>query len=198
MTTSTRPEDRRDKRIADALSMRCSRTRDARRPADEGRTRPPQPDWARVRHGRGTFGPGNTDAQVGTTLLTCADTLRAGDGNRTRVASLEDWGSTIELRPHGGPGGRPVASVPGLRSRLETRSRWWTMAALHCSCHGVWRSLVAHSLWERGAVGSNPATPTTPRPCPVRPHEGRLDSAEPEIAGRTPCGSPRLSARHRP
>ena len=28
----------------------------------------------------------------------------AGDGNRTRVASLEDWGSTIELRPHGRPG----------------------------------------------------------------------------------------------
>src|SRR6266480_4414059 len=27
---------------------------------------------------------------------------------------------------------------------------------------GVWRSLVAHSLWERGAVGSNPATPTPP------------------------------------
>jgi hypothetical protein len=26
---------------------------------------------------------------------------RAGDGNRTRVASLEDWGSTIELRPRG-------------------------------------------------------------------------------------------------
>ncbi|CCH20801.1 hypothetical protein MILUP08_45694 [Micromonospora lupini str. Lupac 08] len=24
----------------------------------------------------------------------------------------------------------------------------------------MWRSLVAHSLWERGAVGSNPATPT--------------------------------------
>jgi hypothetical protein len=24
----------------------------------------------------------------------------AGDGNRTRVASLEDWDSTIELRPH--------------------------------------------------------------------------------------------------
>ncbi len=23
----------------------------------------------------------------------------AGDGNRTRVTSLEDWGSTIELRP---------------------------------------------------------------------------------------------------
>ena len=26
-------------------------------------------------------------------------TLRAGGGNRTRVASLENWGSTIELRP---------------------------------------------------------------------------------------------------
>jgi hypothetical protein len=26
--------------------------------------------------------------------------------------------------------------------------------------HGVWRSLVAHSLWERGATGSNPVTPT--------------------------------------
>ena len=23
------------------------------------------------------------------------------DGNRTRVTSLEDWGSTIELHPHG-------------------------------------------------------------------------------------------------
>ena len=27
----------------------------------------------------------------------------AGDGNRTRVASLEDWDSTIELRPHTPP-----------------------------------------------------------------------------------------------
>ena len=31
-------------------------------------------------------------------LLTC-DCLGAGDGNRTRVISLEGWGSTIELRP---------------------------------------------------------------------------------------------------
>ena len=26
---------------------------------------------------------------------------------------------------------------------------------------GVWRSLVAHVLWEHGAAGSNPVTPTT-------------------------------------
>ena len=26
---------------------------------------------------------------------------------------------------------------------------------------GTWRSLVAHPLWERGVVGSNPAVPTS-------------------------------------
>ena len=29
---------------------------------------------------------------------------------------------------------------------------------------GVWRSLVAHVLWEHGAAGSNPVTPTSLRP----------------------------------
>jgi hypothetical protein len=28
---------------------------------------------------------------------------RAGDGNRTRMTSLEGWGSAIELRPHNLP-----------------------------------------------------------------------------------------------
>jgi hypothetical protein len=36
--------------------------------------------------------------QVGT--VGAGKSVGAGDGNRTRVASLEDWGSTIELRPH--------------------------------------------------------------------------------------------------
>ena len=36
---------------------------------------------------------------------------RAGDGNRTRMTSLEGWGSTIELRPHNLP-----ASVARLRA----------------------------------------------------------------------------------
>src|SRR5215208_1239591 len=41
------------------------------------------------------------------------------------------------------------------------RARGAPVASRLDSCrHGVWRSLVAHSLWERGAVGSNPATPT--------------------------------------
>ena len=30
----------------------------------------------------------------------------AGDGNRTHVASLEGWNSTIELHPHNGASGR--------------------------------------------------------------------------------------------
>jgi hypothetical protein len=37
---------------------------------------------------------------------------------------------------------------------------------------GVWRSLVAHSLWERGAVGSNPATPTSQMPWPAETRSG--------------------------
>ena len=35
----------------------------------------------------------------------CFSALGAGDGNRTRVISLEDWSSTIELRPHCRDGG---------------------------------------------------------------------------------------------
>lgn len=40
--------------------------------------------------------------------------VRAGDGNRTRVTSLEDWGSTIELRPRaaGSPGCIGSVAVP--------------------------------------------------------------------------------------
>ena len=43
--------------------------------------------------------------------------MRAGDGNRTRMTSLEGWGSTIELRPRNGdrtagPAGPSGGSVP--------------------------------------------------------------------------------------
>jgi hypothetical protein len=39
--------------------------------------------------------------------LTSAGTMRAGDGNRNRMTSLEGWGSTIELRPHDLPAHPP-------------------------------------------------------------------------------------------
>jgi hypothetical protein len=77
----------------------------------------------------------------------------AGDGNRTRVASLEGWGSTIELRPRAGRTRVALVIVP--RCPLSSARQ----------VDGVWRSLVAHSLWERGAVGSNPATPTRASLC---------------------------------
>jgi hypothetical protein len=48
------------------------------------------------------------ETEVGTQdiPLTSADTSRAGDGNRTRMTSLEGWSSAIELRPQQPP--RPV------------------------------------------------------------------------------------------
>ena len=39
--------------------------------------------------------------------LTWAGAVRAGEGNRTLMTSLEGWGSTIELRPRTAPA-RPV------------------------------------------------------------------------------------------
>src|SRR4051812_26529905 len=59
-----------------------------------------------------------------TASLLPVETRGAGDGNRTRMASLEGWGSTIELRPHTPPqrGGLsvPVAHVVAGRERWST------------------------------------------------------------------------------
>ena len=44
----------------------------------------------------GSGGPG-FESQYPAELLT---RIRAGDGNRTHVSSLEGWCSTIELHPH--------------------------------------------------------------------------------------------------
>ena len=54
------------------------------------------------------------------------------------------------------------------RDRLErTLNSLWSLRypspehEENCSIyHGDWRSLVAHSLWERRVVGSNPTSPT--------------------------------------
>ena len=55
---------------------------------------------------------------IGKPHLSWAGTMRAGDGNRTRMTSLEGWGSTIELRPHNLP-----ASVARLRAPAHQAGR---------------------------------------------------------------------------
>ena len=67
--------------------------------------------------------PGDKDA-----ALTWEFGLRAGDGNRNRMTSLEGWGSTIELRPRGDylrcpqPTGWPRRPARG-SPRLHVRAR---------------------------------------------------------------------------
>ena len=63
-------------------------------------------------------------AQTRVMPVTCIDINRAGDGNRTRMTSLEGWSSTIELRPQQPPNHRltPVAyRLPRLHSSTQPR-----------------------------------------------------------------------------
>src|SRR5262245_47594376 len=65
--------------------------------------------------------------------LASHDTTRSGDGNRTRMTSLEGWGSAIELRPRDRPARRarwgvaigrvPVPGHFSHRGRLRGRGR---------------------------------------------------------------------------
>jgi hypothetical protein len=60
----------------------------------------------------------------------------AGDRDRTGMASLEGWGSTIELRPHA-PRRRSGLSVPGASFgvRRERRPRWDPDGRVGCALH---------------------------------------------------------------
>ena len=77
--------------------------------------------------------------------LTCEGSKRAGDGNRTRMTSLEGWSSTIELRPQQPPNHRltpvayrlpchrrdsraPVEAVPAIPGWHS--GRYWTTGAV--------------------------------------------------------------------
>jgi hypothetical protein len=63
--------------------------------------------------------------------------MRAGEGNRTLMTSLEGWGSTIELRPHAAPA-RPVE---GARQHVITGS-----VPAHAVSQSTGRSLVGPSV----------------------------------------------------
>jgi hypothetical protein len=60
------------------------------------------------------------------TLALSTKSLRAGDGDRTRMASLEGWSSTIELHPHVSHETRKslddTVNVEGWKPRFMTRS----------------------------------------------------------------------------
>src|SRR5215207_3604627 len=66
-------------------------------------------------------------------VVSCAPpAARAGEGNRTPITSLEGWGSTVELHPHGSRSGLAIFAVgargfepptPCSQSRCATRLR---------------------------------------------------------------------------
>ena len=53
-----------------------------------------------------------------------ADDGGADDGNRTRMTSLEGWGSTIELHPRDVPARVPATSQVAYRLAARSRTRW--------------------------------------------------------------------------
>src|SRR3712207_440534 len=86
--------------------------------------------------------------------------------------------------PPGGTNSRGVVWIKRGRRQVPAGRRRCRTHTLHVAT-GVWRSLVAHSLWERGAVGSNPATPT--------PRAASLDSGADPASSTLPGARPRLS-----
>ena len=91
----------------------------------------------------------------------------AGDGNRTRVISLEGWGSTIELRPQdmvGTTGFEPATScsqsrratrlryTPG-RSRILHEKRKNAIGKKQRACRSCSRGWTSHRQGSRSVCG---------------------------------------------
>lgn len=94
--------------------------------------------------------------------------LGADDGNRTRVASLEDWGSTIELHPRGGsPRG---ASLPHAVRRVGN-----DVPDVAAQC--------------RSGAGQRRCTSTSARSSSGDPRRATSRSAAPSTVPRSSCSA---------
>jgi hypothetical protein len=127
---------------------------------------------ARNGHGSGNAPP-EDHLESDDHALTWAGAVRAGEGNRTLMTSLEGWGSAIELRPRretamrsvppATPRIAPARRVPGLgrSGGAGRRPRCQPEQAVPCDsrtgCGAAW---LARLLWEQEAPGSNPGIPT--------------------------------------
>ena len=87
-----------------------------------------------------------------------ADPLGADDGNRTRVASLEDWGSTIELHPRA----RPALLAPESGCHRATGARRPQPRRTPAGAQRRWTSTSARSS-SLGAEARRPAARRRPR-----------------------------------
>ena len=87
-------------------------------------------------------------------MLTSAYIVRAGDGNRTRMTSLEGWDSAIELHPR---------DVPKLAAGGDGPDRGWENADVvtHEDVRSLALSLPGAS--EQASHGNRPSWRTKPR-----------------------------------
>jgi integrase len=182
-----------DKRIADQTGKKPPRQAEASQEARRRRRRPGRrsgparlmarewparskaPETRKPRCGRSGRTPGLSSRERATGIEPAPSVWKT---EALPLSYARAAPSVPNERPN--PRHRPPARPPlgaGRQARAET--------AYTSPRHGVWRSLVAHSLWERGAVGSNPATPTD---------VARLPSWADARANAPRAGSPRLCA----
>jgi hypothetical protein len=115
------------------------------------------------------------DKQIPEAASDQAFCVRADDGNRTRMTSLEGWGSTIELHPRG-----------LLRTRAGTHVAYRLAPVSRTPGHGHPgqnpKAYPERSRVSRPPSGSAPPWPrlcrSTTRPSPSRPHVARWPTSD--------------------